>query len=62
MPGCALCHRAYDDGDLDLSLSLTGRYVEEVQHALGHTKGSLTLLLRHLSGRVWAPREKRSAA
>ncbi len=59
--GCASCHRAYDDGVLDITPYLVSRYVEEVQHALAHTNGSLTRILRHLSGRVWEPREERAA-
>ncbi len=57
VPLCREHHSAYDAGELDLSLHLTGTHVTELTHALEHMDGSLTRLLRHLSGRVWQPVE-----
>lgn len=57
IPLCREHHSAYDDGTLDLSLHLTGTHVTELTHALEHMDGSLTRLLRHLSGKVWQPVE-----
>jgi hypothetical protein len=51
IPLCRLCHRAFDAGDFDLEPSLIGRCIPELQHALEHTNGSLTRLLRIVSGR-----------
>ena len=58
IPLCREHHRAYDAGTLDLSLHLTGTHVTELTHALEHMDGSLTRLLRHLSGKVWQPVEE----
>ncbi len=58
VPLCREHHSAYDAGTLDLSLHLTGTHVTELSHALEHMDGSLTRLLRHLSGKVWQPVEK----
>lgn len=44
-------HRAYDKGELDLEPYLIDQCVPEVQHALTHTNGSLTRLLRIVSGK-----------
>jgi len=61
IPLCREHHRAYDAGTLDLSLHLTGTHVTELTHALEHMDGSLTRLLRHLSGKVWQPVEEGQA-
>jgi len=58
IPLCREHHSAYDAGTLDLSLHLTGTHVAELTHALEHMDGSLTRLLRHLSGKVWQPVEE----
>ena len=57
VPLCREHHSEYDAGELDLSLHLTGTHVAELTHALEHMNGSLTRLLRHLSGKVWQPVE-----
>jgi len=61
IPLCREHHSAYDTGTLDLSLYLTGTHVAELTHALEHMNGSLTRLLRHLSGKVWQPVEEGQA-
>ena len=43
-------HRRFDRGELDLEPYLIGRCIPELQHALEHTNGSLTRLLRIVSG------------
>jgi len=43
-------HRKYDRGELDLEPYLIHHYVPELQHALAHTHGSLSRLLRIIEG------------
>lgn len=52
-------HRAYDEGNLDLSPYLiSSGCLAEVQHALIHTKGSLLRLMVRVSGSQWAPTDE----
>ena len=54
VPMCRPCHRAFDDGRLDLLPHLEPRYRAEIAHAVLHV--SLVALLRRLTGERWAPR------
>lgn len=51
LPLCRTCHQAYDQGALDLEPYLIGTHIPELQHALEHTNGSVSRLLRIVSGR-----------
>lgn len=50
-------HRAYDEGRLDLEPYLIGSHISELQHALEHTNGSLSRLLKRISGSTTNERE-----
>jgi hypothetical protein len=50
------CHRALDEGRLDVLPSLLRHgHVAEIQHALGHYGGNLLYLLHRLTGTRWTP-------
>lgn len=51
LPGCRSCHRAFDDGDLDLTPFVHGRRIE-LAHMQTHYDTPIALLQR-LSGRKW---------
>jgi 5-methylcytosine-specific restriction endonuclease McrA len=51
VPLCRRCHRAYDDGELDLLPHLEPGYRVELAHALRHL--SLLALLRRVTGVRW---------
>jgi len=59
VPLCRSCHRAFDDGRLDLLLHLEPYHRSELAHALSHL--GLIELLERLTAERWAP-ERRSAA
>jgi hypothetical protein len=52
---CATHHRLFHDGQLDLQRHLVGRFVAELQHALGHYDGDLLGLLNRLCGERYVP-------
>jgi hypothetical protein len=57
VPLTRLEHRAYDDGRLDLLPYLVAHCcVDELAHALEHTRGDLIGLLEQVTGVRWAPR------
>jgi 5-methylcytosine-specific restriction endonuclease McrA len=53
VPLCRPCHRAYDQGQLDLVPWLEPRFRTELAHALLHV--GLFRLLRRVTGTRWAP-------
>jgi hypothetical protein len=55
LPLCRRCHRAFDEGQLDLLAQLEPRYRAELAHALSHLP--LLALLRRVTGARWAPTE-----
>lgn len=56
VPCCRRCHRAYDDGDLDLSPYLEPRWREEVAWAVEAV--GLFRALRRITGRHWTAIEE----
>jgi len=56
---CRLCHRAFDDGRLDLLPFLEPRHRSELAHALSHL--GLIELLERLTAERWAPESRRAA-
>jgi len=59
VPLCRRCHRAFDDGRLDLLPYLEPHRRAELAHALQHL--GLLALLERLTSERWAP-ERREAA
>lgn len=56
LPATRAEHRAYDEGELDLSPYLMN-HIPEVAHALTHVNGSLLRLMRIVTGKRWVPEE-----
>lgn len=60
VPLCRPCHRAFDQGGLDLLPDLEPRHRMELAHALGHI--SLVALLERVTGERWRAACDRSGA
>lgn len=55
VPLCRTCHQELDSGGLSILEYLVGRFVPELEHALGHYEGNLIGLLQRLTGDRYVP-------
>jgi hypothetical protein len=55
VPLCRQCHRAFDDGRLDVLPHLIYGHRLEIAHAVEHYQGDLIALLQRLTGSRYVP-------